>query len=287
MSNKDDFELIPKLSGDVTPDGKLDKKRIFSSSQKNQIWDNAKKAVDFDPTQFRYDMSGCLVSNLFVYNKNVTSNEYQKMLSLEYEHIIPHSKCGATTTKNGALLNAFFNRSKSDTELSKLNQKVIDGIRHVKGISAKRLAEQLVENPHQICSQFDLYFLYDTGNKYWYIQETYYNDQHLFYSGNIKIRDNKDLTIFLTMTATVLYNVGKNAAYITIEFIVEPIISQINDLYAKDEKRFLLEEEAEKAIKRKKEYEENKETGYVIAGVLSMLAGISYIAYKLCSDEKE
>ena len=171
-----------------------------------------------------------------------------------------------------------------------LIQKKINGIRHENCISAKRLAEQLSENPHQTCIDFDLYFLYDKSNKYWYIQETNYNNQHLCYSKNIKIRDNQDLITLLAMSTTVLYTVGKTTAYITIEFIVEPIIEKVNDLYAKDEKRFLLEEEAEKAReddeKRKKEYEENKESGYIVAGVISVITGISYIALKLCSCKK-
>ena len=123
MSGKGYFEPIIKNPGNKKPSRQLDKRRIFSPIQKEQIWNNAEKVVDFDPTQFRYDMANCLVSNLFTYNKAITPNEYQKMLAFEYEHVIPYSKGGSTTTKNGALLNAFFNRSKSDTKLSDINSK--------------------------------------------------------------------------------------------------------------------------------------------------------------------
>ena len=85
------------------------KSRIFSFEQKLLCWNKADFIQGRDPKRWRYDAAGNPVLNALRGCKG--------QLCHEYNHIIPFSKGGETSTENCQILQTHVNRFKRDNIL--------------------------------------------------------------------------------------------------------------------------------------------------------------------------
>jgi len=83
----------------------------FSKSQKDKIWEKAKKIRGQDPTKYRRDP----------YGKPMYKDSYGKSSKMgwEIDHIKPKARGGSDAARNLQALNTGTNRSKGDSLVKK------------------------------------------------------------------------------------------------------------------------------------------------------------------------
>jgi 5-methylcytosine-specific restriction endonuclease McrA len=89
---------------------KKNNSRIFSNKQKSKCWNKARIIEGRDPKRWRYDAVG----NPVLHHLRGCSGP----ICHEYDHIIPFSKGGKTSSKNCQILQTHVNRFKSNNIIS-------------------------------------------------------------------------------------------------------------------------------------------------------------------------
>ena len=282
MSCADDY---PKKSKFKTPKPVVDdkdKKRILSKKDKRQVWENAKKDLRFDTKMFRIDIAGCLVMNNLVYNKN--KNHLQKMLAVEYEHYVSHSRGGPTTIENTVLLGAQNNRKKGSRPLYEFLETEYAYLQYRNGISANRLYEDLERNPSQVCTDYGLYFVKVKGT-FWTVEEYCYSRQYKNFN-NIKIKGEGHavaMAVGIALVGGAGFVAGAAASMLITETVIEPTINKVKSCFVTTQD-VVTKEESDKMKKEdlpgQEEYKKKKECVYSFVGIASAICTLAYFIVK-------
>ena len=139
----------------------IDKKRTFSTKEKQKIWNDAKPYKQFNKDFVRVDIMGHVVI------KDLQRiDQVRKPLSAEYEHINSHSKGGETVSENGCLLQSKVNNIKREIPIFDLDRK--DYIKYKKhyAVKPKELHKGLENDRNYICKKYNMAF--EKEGKKWF-----------------------------------------------------------------------------------------------------------------------